>query len=227
MNPASPDGSKPTPTIEELELTLSELRSAVKASNPLLKDVASSSLYPALSLAFGAVLVVALLVTRSALKDPGFGGFGVWSWIFFAVVLAAGMVVKILASAKLAAKHGKQGFYALMAALFGGKTSALIASSAVAVLGGIVFLVFIHRAWYIAPVTAIYAGIASHALDLLIDLPEYRVLGWVSLLSGIVSLFFIQADPLLWTAIVTASVFVVFGVVGLLCASARKAGRRR
>jgi hypothetical protein len=227
MSPASPNESKPTPTIEELELTLSELRSAVKASNPLLKAVASSSLYSALSLVFGAVLVVALLVTRSALTNPTFGGFGVWSWIFFIVVLAAGGVVKVIASAKLAAKHGNRGFYSLMASIFGGKASSLIASSAVAIAGGIVFLVSVHRAWYIVPISAIYTGIASHAMDLLIDLPEYRVLGWVSLLSGIVSLFFIQADPLLWTAIVAASVFIIFGAVGLSYAAARKAGRRR
>jgi hypothetical protein len=114
-----------------------------------------------------------------------------------------------------------------MAAIFGGRTSSLVAGSAVAIAGGIVFLVWVHRAWYIVPITAIYTGIASHALDLLIDLPEYRVLGWSSLFAGVLSLFFIQADPLLWTAIATALVFVVFGAVGLSCAAARKAGRRR
>jgi hypothetical protein len=175
----------------------------------------------------GAAVVVVLLMARAAMENPAFAGFGAWSWIFLVLVLAAGGAVKVIVSAKLAAKYGKSSFYSLIISIFGGKASSLIASSAVAILGGIVFLVSVHRPWYIVPITAIYSGIASHALDLLIDLPEYRVLGWTALLSGIVSLFFIQADPLLWTAIVIASIFILFGVVGLAYAASRKAGRRR
>jgi hypothetical protein len=227
MNSPSPDESRPTPTIEELEQTLSELRSAVRATNPLLKAVASSSLYPILSLCFGVIGAAVLLAARSALADPAFGGFGPWPWVFLVFLLAVGGGIKILVSARLAARYGKSSFSSLMAAVFGGKTAALILSSAIGISGGIVFLLSIHRPWYIVPIAAIYAGTASHALDILIDLPEYRVLGWASLLVGILSVFFIQDDPLLWTAIVIALVFILFGVVGLVCAASRKAGRRR
>ena len=226
MNSTPSTEPKPIPTIEELELTLAELRSAVRASNPLLKAIASSSLYPGISLAMGTAVVAALFAARSAMADPAFGGFGAWAWIFLFLVLAAGGAIKVAVSAKLAAKHGKSSFYSLIRTILGGKTSSLAAGSMVAIVGGIIFLLSIGRAWYIVPIAAIYTGIASHALDILIDLPEYRVLGWASILAGIVSLFLIQGDPLLWTAMVIACVFILFGAVGLVCAAARKSDRR-
>ena len=214
------------PSIEELERTLAELRSAVRASNPLLKAVASSSLYPALSLILGTIMAVFCLAIRAETKTRPFSELGVWPWIFLAAVFTAGGLGKVIIGAKLAAKQGGRSFYVLMTAIYGGKAAALLASSAIAIVGGVSFLVSIHQSWYIVPIIAIYAGLASHALDLWIDLAEYRVLGWVSLAAGVISLFFIQTDPLLWTALVTTAVFIVFGVVGLLCAKRREAGKR-
>lgn len=225
MNKSSGKEFHQVASIEELERTLTELRSAVRASNPLLRAVASSYLYPILSLVLGTVSVVYCLLARTAAMDPSREGLGTWSWIFLATVVIAGAVGKVIVTSKLAAKHGGRGFYWLMTAIYGGKTASLVASSAAAIIGGIIFLIYISHPWYIVPIIAIYAGLASHAMDLLIDLPEYRVLGWVSLAAGIFALFFIETDPLLWTAIVTAAVFVVFGVVGLLRALTGGKGR--
>ena len=214
-------------SIEELERTLSDLRSAVRASNPLLRAIASSRLYPALSLILGFISVVFCLVARAAERNPAGGGIGVWSWVFLIAVFIMGGAGKIIITSRLAARQGGRGFYSLMTAIYGGKASTLIASSALAMIAGAVFLVWIGHPWYIAPITAIYTGLASHSFDLLIDLAEYRVLGWVSIASGILALFFVETDPLLWTAFVTAAVFVVFGCVGLAEASARGKGPRR
>jgi len=212
-------------SIEELERSLAELRSAVRASNSLLKAVASSVLYPALSLVLGAASVVYCLWARAAIMDPASEGPGVWSWIFLAAVIAAGGFGKVFFTSRLASRHGGRGFYSLVTAIYGGKTGSLVAGSVAAMIGGVAFLVHIGHPWYIVPLMAIYAGLASHAMDLLIDLAEYRVLGWLSLLAGIVSLFFIESDPFLWTAIVTAAVFVVFGVTGLVRAVAKGKAR--
>jgi hypothetical protein len=206
-------------SIEELERTLSDLRSAVRASNPLLRAMASSYLYPALALVMGSISALYCFLARAAASNPSGGGLGIWSWIFLVTVFGIGGFGKVFVTSRLAAKHGGRGFYSLLTAIYGGKTASLVASSIAAILGGIIFLVYIDHPWYIVPITTIYAGIASHAMDLLIDLPEYRVLGWVSLVTGIVALFFIETDPLLWTAFVMVAVFVVFGVVGLIRAS--------
>lgn len=203
-------------SIEELERSLAELRSAVRASNPLLRAVASSYLYPVLSLVLGAASVAYCLWARAAAMDPASEGPGVWSWIFLAALIGAGIFGKVFLTSRLASRHGGRGFYSLLTAIYGGKAASLVGGSVAAMTGGATFLVYIGHPWYIVPITAIYAGLASHAMDLLIDLAEYRVLGWVSLLAGIASLFFIETDPLLWTALVMAAVFVVFGVVGLV-----------
>ncbi|MDP2790569.1 MAG: hypothetical protein Q8O15_02300 [Rectinemataceae bacterium] len=209
-------------SIEELERSLAELRSAVRASNSLLKAVASSYLYPTLSLVLGAASVLYCLWARAAAMDPSRQGPGFWSWIFLAVVIAMGGFGKIFFTSRLASRHGGRGFFSLMTVIYGGKSASLVAGSIAAMVSVIVFLIHIGHPWYIVPLMAIYAGLASHAMDLLIDLAEYRVLGWLSLLAGIVSLFFIEADPLLWTAIVTAAVFVVFGAVGIVRAFTRE-----
>jgi len=214
-------------SIEELERTLGDLRSAVRASNPLLRAVASSRLYPALSLILGLISVVFCLVARAAERNPAGGGVGAWSWVFLVAVFIIGGEGKIIITSRLATQQGGRSFYSLMTAIYGGKTSTLIASSAVAMIAGAFFLVWIGHPWYIAPITAIYTGLASHAFELLIDLAEYRILGWVAMTAGIVTLFFVETDPLLWTAIATAAVFVVFGIVGLAAASARDKGLRR
>jgi len=226
MNNKSKKEFREPVSIEELERTLADLRSAVRAGNPLLKAVASSRLYPALSLVLGLAAVAFCFMARNAARNfPGLR-LSARAWIFLAAIVVAGVVGKVLIAARLAVRHGKHSFYSLMTAIYGGKTASMIASSTIAMLAGIFFLISIDHPWYIVPIVAIYTGLASHALDLMIDLPEYRILGWVSMASGIVSLFFIEADPLLWTAVVTAAIFVVFGFVGLALASRRGKGRR-
>ncbi len=227
MNDNDMKESRESVSIEELERTLSDLRSAVRASNPLLRAIASSRLYPTLSLILGFVSVVFCFVARAAERNPSGGGIGAWNWIFLVAVFVIGGAGKVIITSRLAARQGGRSFYALMTAIYGGKASTLIASSAIAMIAGAVFLVWIGHPWYIAPITAIYTGLASHAFDLLIDLAEYRILGWAAMAAGIIALFFVENDPLLWTAIVTAAVFVVFGIVGLAAASAREKGQRR
>ncbi|MFA5852223.1 MAG: hypothetical protein WC820_05950 [Spirochaetales bacterium] len=226
MSPKLQNESGKTPSIEELARTLSELRSAVKASNPLLRAVASSRLYPILSLILGVASVIFCLAARAVEQNPSGSGLGIWAWIFLVLVFVAGAAGKVIITAKLAAQHGGRSFYSLITAIYGGKTSTLIASSAAAMIAGSIFLISIAHPWYIVPMMAIYTALASHAFDLLIDLSEYRVLGWVAMAAGIVSLFFMETDPLLWTAIVITAVFVVFGIVGLIQASARGKGGR-
>ena len=226
MSSKPQDEQGQAPSIEELARTLGELRSAVKASNPLLRTVASSRLYPILSLILGTASVIFCLVARAVEHTPSGGGLGVWAWVFLALVFVAGAAGKVIITARLAIQHGGRGFYSLLTAIYGGKTATLIASSAAAMIAGTIFLISIAHPWYIVPMMAIYTALASHAFDLLIDLSEYRILGWVAMAAGIASLFFIETDPLLWTAIVTTAVFVVFGIAGLIQASARGKGGR-
>lgn len=207
--------------LEELSRTLASLRKAVRANSPLLRSVASSRLYPLFSLILGVTAAAFCLAARAAERSSPGSGFGTWSWIFLGFIVAAGGIGKVAITSRIAAKQGGIGFRAVMAAIYGGKAATLLVSSMIAMAAVAAFLIAGGHAWYIVPLVALYTALASHAFDLLLDLAEYRVLGWTGLAAGVVSLFAVEADPLLWTAIDTAAVFVVFGVVGLTLASAR------
>ncbi|MGB4586605.1 MAG: hypothetical protein WBH66_06140 [Rectinemataceae bacterium] len=91
MSTASDNEFHPVASIEELERSLAELRSAVRVSNSLLKAVASSYLYPTLSLVLGAASVAYCLWARAAL-DPESPGRGFDSLMPAAVFVVFGTV---------------------------------------------------------------------------------------------------------------------------------------
>ncbi len=197
--------------LENLTRTLSDLRKSVRANNPALKAVASSRLYPALALALGLLLggyclAVAMLPSLSAEGS---------SWILIAALLVAGGTVKLLLTNRIAGRLANGSFMIVLKAIYGGKAGSFFASAAVCIVVGIVFILRSGRPWFIAPMISIFITFAAHTLDLLIDLPEYRVLAWSSLVSGIAALFFIESAPWLWTGFIFIASFCLFGVVGL------------
>ena len=91
MNSPSDNEFHPVTSIEEFERSLAELRSAVRASNSLLKAVASSSLYPTLSLVLGAASVAYCFWARATM-DPESPGRGFYSLMPAAVFVVFGRV---------------------------------------------------------------------------------------------------------------------------------------
>ena len=92
MSTASDNEFHPVASIEELERSLAELRSAMRASNSLLKAVASSYLYPTLSLVLGAASVAYCLWARATAVDPESPGRGFYSLMPAAVFVVFGRV---------------------------------------------------------------------------------------------------------------------------------------
>lgn len=228
--PNRASGPEPGPSAEDLETlakNLASLRKAVRANSPLLRNVASSRLYSLFSLIVGVAAVAFCLAERAAERVAPGEGLGIWSWVFLGLIVTTGGAAKVIITSRLAAKQGGLSFSSLMVAIYGGKASTLLVSSSITVLAVTFFLIFSDHPWYIVPLFTIYTALASHAFDFLIGLPEYRVMGWVGLAAGIASLFAVEADPLLWTAIAAAAIFVVFGIVGLTRASAREKGDRQ
>lgn len=208
--------------IEELAEQLFELKKAVRRTNPILRSVAESRLYPALGASMGSVFVIVCLILRKVEAANSLGEAGAtspWLWltIVFAMVFAG--VMKIILTRRIAKKYDDKGLALLMRAIYGGKMAAILASLSIILLALIFFLGSIGEAWYLIPTFAFFASFAGQSLDFLIDLPEYKVLGWSGLAAGVLSLFFVKTDPWLWAAIDAALVFVAFGVAGLVRAS--------
>lgn len=211
---------EPEPDLAALAESIDSLKKAVKKSNPLLRTVAESRLYPILALVYGVIIVIACLMARNSSaegRDPSLGGISLAApWILLALLAIAGGAVKVALTKRLAMKHGPGGFGKVLMTIFGGKTVTIYISTAVAMTAGIIFTINNGHPWYILSLACFMASIIALSLDILIDLLEYKVMGWVALGVGVASLFMVETDPLLWVAIVTGGIFCGFGVSGIL-----------
>ncbi len=195
------------------------IKKAVRKSNPLLRSVAESRLYPILALVYGLLIILVSMLARDARAKEAASLFGFGNaafWFVMAFLLVAGGTVKVILTKRLTLKHGNGGFGKVLLALFGGKTVSIYLSTSIALTAGIVFTINAGHPWYILPLAAFMVTIISFFMDILIDLLEYKVMGWISLLVGVLSLFMVESDPLLWTAIVTGGIFCGFGISGIL-----------
>lgn len=208
--------------LEELSKNVDSIRKAIRKNNPLLRSVASSRLYAALGFPSGIVFAGFCVIAHDAsLRYGSFAAAPAFLktafWILLAILLVIGGWVKIVMTRKVARSiDAKSGFMIVVKAMFGGKTSGLIVSSFISIAGTAAFAVSIGKPWYIVPTCSILLSFAAFRLDLLIDLPEYRAMGWYSLVAGFASLFLIETAPFLWTAAVYGGMLVVFGIAGMV-----------
>lgn len=208
------------PDLATLAESIDSIKKAVRKSNPLLRTVAESRLYPILALVYGVIIVIACLLARNAQSAEGStksGGIGLLApWALLTLLAVAGGIIKIALTKRLTIRHGPGGFGKVMLTVFGGKTVNIYISTTVAMAAGIIFAIDAGHPWYILPLACFMASIIALSLDILIDLLEYRVMGWIALGTGAVSLFMVETDPLLWTAIVTGGIFCGFGISGIM-----------
>jgi hypothetical protein len=197
--------------LKSLAQTLTDLRKSVRANNPILKTVAASRLYPSLALVLGMLMGIYCMAIYMM---PSLSGQGS-SWILIAALLVAGGTVKLLLTNRIVGRLPNGGFMAVLRAIYGGKAGSFFASAALCILVGIFFILRSGHPWYIAPMISIFVSFAAHTLDFLIDLPEYKVMAWSSLVSGLTALFFIESAPWLWMAFIFIASFGLFGIVGL------------
>ncbi len=207
------------PDLAALADNIEVIKKAVRKSNPLLRSVAESRLYPILAMVYGLIIVLFCLLTRDAQLRGSVGPLGFDSivpWIILALLVAGGGMIKIVLTRRLSVRHGQAGFGKVMLAVFGGKTLPIYLSTSIALAAGIVFTVNAGHPWYILSLAAFMVSIISFFMDILIDLFEYKAMGWIALLVGVLSLFMVESDPLLWAAIVSGGIFCGFGISGIL-----------
>lgn len=195
--------------IEELARQLSELRQAVRKSNPLLKTVANSIAYPILALALGAFLSGVCIYVQLTGDLPNI-------LVILILMFGASGGIKIAFTLSILRKHDSRGFYHLVRSIYGGKTGSLILGAGLAIGVGVVFLIGAGIPWYIIPSMGVFISFAAHALDIVIDLVEYRVLGWSSLIAGLAALFFVDKAPWAWAAVSLGLPFMLFGAAGIV-----------
>ncbi len=211
-----------TNELEELTKSVESLRRAIRINNPVLRGVASSRLYAALSFPFGIVLIGFCVVAHEA--SIRYGSFAavpsalkIAALSMALVLFASGAWVKLYFTNRMVKSlDSRSGILSMARILFGGKAAELVIATFMSMAGAVVFAISVGKAWYIVPVGSILISFTAFGLDLLIDLAEYRAMAWYSLVSGFIALFRIETAPFLWTAAVLGGMLVCFGITGLL-----------
>ncbi|MGB4573222.1 MAG: hypothetical protein WBH97_10455 [Rectinemataceae bacterium] len=217
----------------ELAEVVVGLRKALRRNNPILRQVAATRIYAALSLPYGLITVGLCLIANAVVKEYGSLSAAPRAviallWICPAVLLAAGAVVKVTLTTNAAKRiDGGAGFWTVLRLMFGGKAVLLILASVLSMATGVAFCFSIGHPWYIVSLLSVFASFAAFGLDVLVDLAEYRVLGVYSLAAGLSSFFFMEKAPWFWSASIIGGMFIVFGVAGLFRTGASRPEKER
>ena len=76
--------------------------------------------------------------------------------------------------------------------------------------------------WYIVPGVAIFWSFLCNGFGLIVQRPEYLATGWYALVTSLVSVFFLEATPFVWLAIIWGGALLVIGVVGIATQERRR-----
>jgi hypothetical protein len=211
-----------TEELEALRRDIADLRRAVRKANPFLRAVVQLRSYAILSIPLGILVLVFCLVSHFLVQSYASLAAvpAAWKtafWIAVTIMLVGGSALKWIVLSRRAAQIEKGAtFVTAVKAMYGGGgwmnlnlpiTLCMVVVSVYTSLAG--------HPWLIMSTVAIFLGLICNSFALALERGEYLVTGWYALLSGLASLFFVEAAPFIWTAIVWAGIFFVYAASGL------------
>jgi hypothetical protein len=207
--------------LERLAAEVEEIKRAVKRNDPFVREVIGSRFFVALGLPFGLLIVAfcvgaQLLLARYgsiAAIPPGWKAAG---WAALAVLVIGGGILKwgFLDTRARKVQEGAT-FMTVFRGVYGGPFFHLNLPVVVCMVVATAFAVAVGHPWYIVPGIGIFFAFTSNALGLATGRPEYLATGWYCLATSLASLFFLEAAPLVWSAVIWGGCLLVFGLVGL------------
>jgi len=210
-------------TIEELEGLKSDLkkvRAAVNRHSPLFREIAANDFLAKISLPYAFLVILFGLGTHILLKGTlNYSLLPPWwlpsLWVFLVLLLIVGSVVKMRFLGKGAAARGAR-VWAVVISVWGNEWFHVNAATALVFLGVSLFAAGAGHAWYILSAASVWFGIYLNAGGAIARRKEYYVSGWFGVVSGLVSLAYVEASPWLWLAITEGGMLLLFGIGGLL-----------
>jgi hypothetical protein len=207
--------------LENLRRDIEELKRAVRRANPFLRSILGFRSYAILSFPYGVVILAYFLGLHFiALGSGSYPALPVaWknaAWIVLAALMLLGLIAK-MAIVNRAASEIEKGanFITATKAIYGfwflASVPILISLAVVSV-----FVVSIDRAWYVEPILAIGLGIFCCNFVVATERKELFAIGWYMIATGLAALFFIEAAPYLWSAVIWAGAFFSYGTAGLV-----------
>ena len=208
---------------------IEDLRRAVRRNSPFLREVISSRLLAVYALVFGGAVIGFCLASH--LLVGRYGSFTAipqgWKTGFWSALLllgAAGIVMKPLLLGRRAAEVDRRAtFLTVMKALYGGLVSNIYIPAFVCMAVASAFAVTLGHPWFVVPAVAVFYGFYANGAGLFIQRPEFFASGWYAIAAGLLSLFFLERAPFVWTMVVYGGLCLVFGIVSLLWGGGRRA----
>ena len=217
--------------LDNLLHDVEELRRAVRRNSPFLREIVSSRSLAVYVLLFGLVVSAFCLISHFLIGS--YGSFSAiprgWKIGFWPALILLGLVMvisKLLIIRRRAAEVDRRATYmTVIRALYGGLWFNLYVPAFLCMAAASIFAVSLGHPWYIVPAIAVFYGFMANGVGLYIQRSAYFATGWYASATGLISVFFLEAAPFIWTAVVFGGISFVFGTASLLDGRKRRGGR--
>jgi hypothetical protein len=202
--------------LDRLLTDIQELKRSVRRANPFLRSVFTLRAYAFMSIPIGVATLAFCLASHFLVLH--YGSFGAipsaWKtafWIVLGVIAATGTASKwIIVGRRAAAIEKGANFATAVKAMYGGSWVNINMALTICMAAAIAFALRAGHAWYVVPILSAGLGLVCNSIAVAVERKEYLVTGWFSLASGLLSLFFIESAPFVWTAIVCGGILFVY-----------------
>jgi len=215
--------------LRNLAASVEELKRAVKKNNPQLRAFMSPEGWVPMSLIAG--VGTALFCLPAQILTSAYGSFdkippaystALWCVLALVVVLSSVWKLVLFVRKGRDVSTGDPDRTAL-SAFVSSRSVHIVVPYFLVIATSAVFLSLIGHPWYIASVTAIATCFWSNYVSTQVDRPKYTVAGWWTLVTGLVSLFFVERAPFIWIFVIYGGLCFVFAVSVML--SGRRDGK--
>ncbi len=207
--------------LEALQRDIDDLKRAVKKADPFLRSVVALRSLAILSIPLGALVLAFCLACHFLVRSYSSlaavpEGWKQAFWIALALVIAGGSAVKWLLLGKRAAQVERDAtVFTAVKALYSGGWLNLNLPITLCIVVVAVFSGLVGHPWYIAAEVAIFMGLVCNSFAVSFGRREYLLTGWYAVLSGLLSIFFIESAPFIWLAVVWSGIFFVYAASGI------------
>ena len=210
-----------TPDLEGLLQDIRVIKSALHRHDRLIRQVLlpkyfglmSAYLGAALFIIFGSFQVV-INMYGSYQAVPALVHYGLWAFFGFAMISSS--IIKLAILSRASQEHaGPSSIFALMREFFILPLKHVYIGSAIAAVIVSIYLVRVSLALLVIPVVVVMIGIIWNQLGEFIKSRSYLIVGYMLIVSGGVSFFFVTTYPFAVVAVSPGLAFLVFGLLGL------------
>lgn len=216
--------------IKALAASVEDLKRAVRKNDPLLRAMMSYEGW--MPFTFVAGLGIGLFCLPAQVLISAYGSFEAVPAVYRTIlwcVLALLFVLSATGKFVLLARNAsdvrtKAGIRVILAAFFTGGNFHVGMPYLLTLIVGSVFAISLGHPWYIISVIAIPTCFWSNFIASQVDSPVFKAAGWWCLITGLASLFFIEAAPFIWIFVIFGGLCLVFSLSMILVARRERTG---